>query len=90
MTTVNVRKQGGAAIMTIPSEVLKVLKVSVGSTLALEASPDSLVARPLRRGPRRRYTLPELLRGVTRRRMDALAKQTAWARAGRPVGRELP
>ena len=58
MTTVNIRKQGGAAIVTIP-------------------------AKP------RRCTLKELLRGATPKNMKALNRQTAHARAGKAVGREL-
>ena len=37
MITVNIRKQGGAAILTIPSDVLKMLDVEVGASLELEA-----------------------------------------------------
>jgi antitoxin component of MazEF toxin-antitoxin module len=33
MITVNIRKQGGAAIMTIPADVLKMLNVEVGATI---------------------------------------------------------
>ena len=58
MTTVSIRKQGGAAIVTIP-------------------------AKP------RRYTLKELLRGATPKNIKALSRQTAHARAGKVVGREL-
>ena len=58
MTTVSIRKQGGAAIVTIPAKL-------------------------------RRYTLKELLRGATPKNMAALNRQTAQAREGKAVGREL-
>jgi YgiT-type zinc finger domain-containing protein len=38
---------------------------------------------------RRRYSLEELLAGVTKQDMQVLAEDTAWAREGAPAGREL-
>ena len=58
MTTISIRKRGGAAIVTIPAKL-------------------------------RRYTLKELLRGTTPKNMATLNRQTAHARQGKAVGREL-
>lgn len=89
--TVNIRKQGGAAIITIPADVLKILNVEVGSTLELEldVANRTFTVRPTHPVTRKRYTLAELLRGVTPEDMAALNADTAWARAGDPVGREI-
>lgn len=87
MTTVNVRKQGGAAVVTIPANVLKMLHIEVGSKLELNVSDGVLTARPAARN--RRYSLPELLQGVTPKRIAQLNAETAWARDGEPVGREI-
>ncbi len=89
MITVNIRKQGGAAIMTIPSDVLKMLNVEVGATLELDVTNGAFTARPTHQVVRKRYTLAELLNGVTPEDMAALYADTAWAREGGPVGREL-
>lgn len=89
MTTVSIRRQGGAAIMTIPVEVLKTLHLDVGATLELSVSDTGFTAQPVRRPKRRRYTLRELLRGATPETMRQLHEETAWAREGDPVGREL-
>lgn len=89
MITVNVRKQGGAAIMTIPAEVLKTLDVKIGSTLELEISDGAFTVRPAQAPIRKRYTLQELLRGATPENIAALNAETAWAREGGPEGREL-
>lgn len=89
MMTVNIRKQGGAAVMTIPADVLKLLDLDVGSTLQLHVSDGGFTARPVRPAVRERYTLAELLRGVTPDVMAELTADTAWAREGEPVGREL-
>jgi antitoxin ChpS len=86
---VSIRRQGGAAIMTIPPEVLKSLQLDVGAMLDVEVNGDSFTARPRSRPARRRYSLRELLRGVTPEKMRRLNKDTAWAREGDPVGREM-
>ena len=89
MTTVSIRRQGGAAIMTIPAEVLKTLRLDVGATLQLSVSDNGFTAQPVEKPKRRRYSLKELLRGATPEAMLQLNQETAWAREGDPVGREL-
>ena len=82
-----IRRQGGAAIMTIPSDVLKLLDIKVGSTLELEVAGGRITARPV--GARKRYALVELLRGVTPKVIAELNAATAWSRTGDPIGREI-
>jgi antitoxin ChpS len=89
MTTVSVRRQGGAAIMTIPAEVLKTLRIDVGSKLEVAVVEGVFTARPKGKNERRRYSLRELLRGATPEAMRQLNGETAWAREGDQVGREL-
>lgn len=86
MISVNVRKQGGAAVMTIPSGVLKILDIGVGSTLELSITKEGFIAHPT---AHKRYTLRELLNGATPNNLKALNEETQWAREGEPVGREL-
>lgn len=86
MITVNIRKQGGAAVITIPSDVLKLLNIGVGSALELDISHGGFTARPTKP---KRYTLKELLRGATPKNLKALQKIAAETQAGQPVGREL-
>ncbi|MBS0350485.1 MAG: AbrB/MazE/SpoVT family DNA-binding domain-containing protein [Proteobacteria bacterium] len=85
MMTVNIRKQGGAAIITIPSEVLKQLNIGVGSTLELSVTEQGFIAHPTKRT---RYTLKELLQGATSKNLKALNKETEWSREGKSIGRE--
>jgi antitoxin ChpS len=87
--TVSIRRQGGAAIMTIPPEVLKSLQLDVGAKLDVEVGDGAFTARPRSRPFRKRYSLRELLRGVTPEKMRKLNAETAWAREGDPVGREI-
>jgi antitoxin ChpS len=89
MSLVSIRRQGGAAIMTIPSEVLKALHLDLGAQLEIAITDDGFIARPLERPKRRRYCLRELLRGATPDTMRRLHDDTAWAREGAAAGREL-
>ena len=89
MATVNIRRQGGAAIVTIPAALLNRLNVSVGEALEIEVENGALTARPVVIDRPRRYSLKELLRGATPRNLEALRRQTAGALDGEPVGREL-
>ena len=90
MPSVNIRKQGGAAIMTIPAELLKELAVSVGQALELEVAEGALIARPASTGRRRRYSIRELLVGSNPAVVKKMAAQSADWHAGPSVGRELP
>jgi antitoxin ChpS len=78
MITVNIRKQGGAAVITIPSDVLRILDIDIGTTLELDITNQGFTARPVQQ--RKRYTLTELLEGVTEKDIKALNKETRWAR----------
>jgi len=89
MLTVNIRKQGGASVITIPPDVLRKLHIGVGATLSIEFVEGAVTLRPVTRNSRKRYTLAELLQGVTPEVMTALNEDTAWAREGEAVGREL-
>ncbi|BDB14091.1 AbrB/MazE/SpoVT family DNA-binding domain-containing protein [Acidithiobacillus ferrooxidans] len=88
MLVTRIRKQGGAAVVTLPAEVLRQLDAGIGEDLSIEVSQHTVIMRPAR-GERRRYNLEELLAGVTGQDMQILAGDTAWAREGDPAGREL-
>jgi len=89
MLSMPVRKQGGAAIVTIPSWALNLLKLKVGEPVAMEVRDGQLVMTPVSATHRKRYTTAELLRGTTQKTAKAMLEDTAWAREGRAVGREL-
>ena len=89
MSLVSIRRQGGAAVMTIPAEVLKALHLDVGAQMDLEVTAGGFTARPVQKPKRRRYSLRELLRGATPDTMRQLEEETARAREGAPTGREL-
>ena len=90
MTAVNIRKQGGAAIITIPADTLQALAVSVGDTLEVEVTDGVLVARPARSSSRRRYSVADLLVGVTPSLARQMIRETSSVHSGPSLGREVP
>jgi antitoxin ChpS len=89
MLTMPLRKQGGAAVVTIPPSLLNQLDLKVGSELQMEVREGTLVMLPSKRPRRVRYSLEQLLEGVTPANVKALNIETAWAREGDAQGREL-
>ncbi len=87
--TIPLRKQGGATIVTLPSSLLKGLKIKAGDEVAVDVRDRQIVLTPVAPARRRRYTLAELLVGVTPRVAKGLADATAESRKGPPVGREI-
>jgi antitoxin ChpS len=85
--TSKIRRQGGAAVITLPPTLLKLLHLDVGAQLELNVVDGELIARPVVESARKRYSLAELLEGSEE--MVELNKQTASAREGDAVGREL-
>jgi len=84
--TSKIRKQGGAAVMTIPPALLKLMELEVGAELMLSVEHGKLVAEPAAPG-RRRYTMAELLKGSAA--MKRLTAEVVWAQDGEPVGHEI-
>ncbi len=83
--TAKIRRQGGAAVFSIPPALLKMLGVDFGSELTLVVNNGALVATPLK--PKKKYTLVELLEGSDE--MVFLSKQAAGWDSGAPVGNEI-
>lgn len=84
--TTKIRRQGGAAVVTIPPAVLQLMQTQVGDQLSLVVSDGTLVARPVDKA-RPHYTLSELLVGSEE--MEKLSSRTAWALDGDATGREI-
>jgi antitoxin ChpS len=81
-----IRKQGGAAVLTIPPALLKLMELDVGAQVTLSVERGKLVAEPAM-SKRKRYSLSELLKGSAG--MKKLTAEAAWAQDGGPVGREI-
>ncbi|MCL2715900.1 MAG: PbsX family transcriptional regulator [Alphaproteobacteria bacterium] len=81
-----IRRQGGAAVITIPPALLQMLDLNIGSQVTLSVDHGKLIAQPTT-SRRKRYTLADLLEGSDE--MKRLTAETAWAQEGHPVGREI-
>ena len=75
--------------MTIPSDILKALNLGVGAQVDVSVDTNGFVVRLVDKPRRKRYSLGELLRGVTPETMRLLRDETACAHEGSAVGREL-
>jgi antitoxin ChpS len=84
--TSKIRKQGGAAVMTIPPALLRLMDVDIGTQVTLTVEDRKLVVRTAA-SARKRYSLADLLKGAEA--VKQLNADVAWARNGDPVGHEL-
>ena len=75
-----IQRWGNSLGLRIPKAFAVEAQVEAGSTVDISVANGGLFVRPVRR---RRYTLSELLRGVTPRNMHDPIE------TGRPVGREV-
>ena len=89
LLTMPLRKQGGAAVVTIPPSVLERLDLKIGAKLEMDVRDGALVMVPSIPLRRKRYTLAQLLEGATPATVRALNRETAGAREGDSMGREL-
>lgn len=87
MKTVSIRKQGGAAIMTIPPDILKSLDAGVGSQLVLNVHDGVFTATPIRSAPRKHYKLADLISQCDKS-APVNAEMVAWDNIS-SVGAEL-
>ncbi|MBB1250174.1 AbrB/MazE/SpoVT family DNA-binding domain-containing protein [Rhizobium sp. G21] len=82
-----IRRQGGAAVITIPPALLKILDLEVGAQLSLSVDNGELIARPVQ-SSKKHYTLAEILEGSEE--LKALDKDRgAWLEDDQRFGNEL-
>jgi len=84
--TSKIRKQGGAAVVTIPPALLRLMNADIGTQVTLTVEDHKLIAKPAA-SARKRYSLAELLKGAEA--MKQLNAEVAWALDGEPVGHEI-
>jgi antitoxin ChpS len=84
MHTTSLRKVGGSVMLTIPSAVLDLLDLQVGSVVGMDVDGQRLVIQP-RKKPR--YTLDDLL-AQCKAKAPITSKDRQWIDVD-PVGREL-
>ncbi|WP_338883498.1 MULTISPECIES: AbrB/MazE/SpoVT family DNA-binding domain-containing protein [Xenorhabdus] len=89
MAITRLRQQGGAVVVTIPSEVATVMGWSVGMTLDITPSGDTISIKPAGRIARGRKSLSELLQGIDETEVQTFNEATADELNSHPVGHEV-
>lgn len=84
MLTSNLRRVGGSTMFAVPAELLKLLELQAGDTVAVSVENGRLIAEPR---PRPRYTLAELLAASDYTEPEP-ADEREWVDA-EAVGREI-
>lgn len=87
---VQIRKQGSSAIMTLPSDALKIMGEQIGNTLLVDVQAGKLTAISTKKPVQGRYKLSELLAGVTPEAMESLYTESAAIQTGGAIGAKLP
>ncbi|MDC9581528.1 antitoxin [Xenorhabdus sp. PR6a] len=77
MARTRLRQQGGAVVVTIPSDIATVMGWSVGMTLDVRSSGDTISIKPAGRIARGRKSLSELLQGIDETEVRAFNEATA-------------
>ncbi|EAR0241257.1 antitoxin [Salmonella enterica] len=89
MSLTRLRQQGGAVVITIPSDIAALMGWSVGSQLEVEASGDAISIKPAKRAARGRKTLTELLEGIDPQEMAKFNEMMRDDLTSLPKGKEL-
>ncbi|WP_252178146.1 AbrB/MazE/SpoVT family DNA-binding domain-containing protein [Endozoicomonas sp. 4G] len=84
MSSIAVRKSGGASIVTIPKAVLKTLGITIGSRLNLSVEDNKIVLSPVKE----ELTLEALLERSPAERLAMTDEDKEWMDM-LPAGREI-
>ncbi|KGT94773.1 antitoxin [Erwinia typographi] len=88
MASTRLRQQGGAVILTIPSEIAAKAGWAVGIELDVTAEGEAVSIRPSGRVARGRKTLSQLLAGIDETEIRAFNAAVADGAGDTPQGRE--
>ncbi|MEX9450949.1 antitoxin [Proteus mirabilis] len=86
MAITKLRQQGGAVVMTIPSEILAAKGWLAGMEMKIDSIGDGITTMPVKRVPRGRKRVSEILADVDSNEIKKLNEQLG---DNISVGREL-
>ncbi|WP_448310799.1 antitoxin [Pantoea sp. PGP6] len=89
MASTRLRQQGGAVVLTIPSEIAVRAGWTVGIELDVTAEGETVNIAPVARVPRGRRTVSQLLAGIVQEEIQSYNEETADGLRDAPQGREL-
>lgn len=88
MALTRLRKQGGAVVLTIPSDVAAVMGWRVGTELDVKAAGEAVNIQPVKQVARGRKSLAELLNGINEKEIARFNEDMRDDLASVPQGRE--
>lgn len=88
MALTRLRQQGGAVVLTIPSDIAAKAGWSVGIELDVTATGEGVNITPVGRVPRGRKTLTQLLAGIDQEEIRGYNEETGDGLNDAPQGRE--
>lgn len=89
MASTRLRQQGGAVVLTIPSDIAARAGWTVGIELSVTTEGESVNIAPMARIPRGRRTLAQLLACIDQQEIQGYNEETADGLDDAPQGREL-
>lgn len=89
MASTRLRQQGGAVVLTIPSDIAAKAGWTVGIELDVSTEGESVNIVPVARVPRGRRTVAQLLAGIDQQEIQGYNDGTADGLSDAPQGREL-
>ncbi|WP_241580846.1 AbrB/MazE/SpoVT family DNA-binding domain-containing protein [Rosenbergiella nectarea] len=89
MTVTKLRQQGGAVVLTIPSDIAARAGWSVGTLLDVTAEGDAVSIRPSGRVARGRKTVAQLLAGIDQDEIRQFNDEMSDGANDAPQGREF-
>ncbi|MSE15126.1 antitoxin [Pantoea agglomerans] len=88
MASTRLRQQGGAVVLTIPSEIAARAGWTVGIELDVTAEGESVNIVPVTRVPRGHRTVAQLLAGIDQHEIQQYNEEAADGLNDAPQGRE--
>lgn len=89
MSVTKLRQQGGAVVLTIPSDIAARAGWSVGTLLDVTAEGDAVSIRPSGRVARGRKTVEQLLAGIDEDEIRQINEAISEGTNDAPQGREF-
>ena len=89
MALTRLRQQGGAVVLTIPSDIAAKAGWTVGIELNVTAVGESVNIVPVARVPRGSRTIAQLLKGIDQQEIQGYNEEIADGLEDAPQGREL-
>lgn len=83
------RKVGGSVMMAVPPAILEALNIKPGDAGTIDTQNGQIIAAPVKRAPRGRRTVAQLLAGINPQDVAEWRESIADDLTSEPVGKEI-